>query len=84
MGYGSYNCFARKHKIKIIEDCSQAHGAYYNNKSVGSFGDVSTWSFCQDKIISVMRGGMISTSNKKFGKMLVLKDHGKILVFLKT
>ena len=65
--------FARKHKIKIIEDCSQAHGAYYN-KSVGSFGDVSTWSFCQDKIISTGgEGGMISTSNKNLGKMLVFK-----------
>ena len=71
--------FARKHKIKIIEDCSQAHGAYYNNKSVGSFGDVSTWSFCQDKIISTGgEGGMISTSNKKiWEKCWSLKDHGK-------
>jgi dTDP-4-amino-4,6-dideoxygalactose transaminase len=57
--------FAKKKKIKIIEDCSQAHGASINNKQVGSFGDISTWSFCNDKIISTLgEGGMISTNKK--------------------
>lgn len=56
---------ARKKKLKIIEDCSQAHGASVDNKQVGSFGDISTWSFCNDKIISTLgEGGMISTNNK--------------------
>ena len=41
-------------KLKIIEDCSQAHGASINNKHVGSFGDISTWSFCNDKIIPLL------------------------------
>ena len=71
--------FAKKRKIKIIEDCSQAHGALYKNKPVGSFGDLSTWSFCQDKIISTGgEGGMISTNNKTLWKKCwSLKDHGK-------
>ena len=71
--------FAKKNKIKIIEDCSQAHGALYKNRSVGSFGDISTWSFCQDKIISTGgEGGMISTNNKTlWEKCWSLKDHGK-------
>jgi len=57
---------AYKNKIKIIEDCSQAHGASINNKQIGSFGDISTWSFCNDKIISTLgEGGMISTNNKR-------------------
>ena len=52
--------------IKIIEDCSQAHGASINKKPVGSYGDVSTWSFCNDKIISTLgEGGMISTNKKR-------------------
>ena len=70
---------AKKGNLKIIEDCSQAHGASINNKQVGSFGDVSTWSFCTDKIISTLgEGGMISTNNKKLWlKMWSLKDHGK-------
>ena len=58
--------FSKQKNIKIIEDCSQAHGASINNKQVGSFGDVSTWSFCNDKIISTLgEGGMISTDKKK-------------------
>ena len=54
-------------KIKIIEDCSQANGDSINNKQVGSFGDINTWSFCTDKIISTLgEGGMISTNNKNY------------------
>jgi len=57
---------AIKNNVKIIEDCSQSHGASINNKQVGSFGDVSTWSFCNDKIISTLgEGGMISTNKKR-------------------
>ena len=57
---------ANQNKLKIIEDCSQAHGASINNKPVGSYGDVSTWSFCNDKIISTLgEGGMISTNKKQ-------------------
>ena len=71
--------FIKRKKISLIEDCSQAHGAKYKGKSVGSFGDVSTWSFCQDKIISTGgEGGMISTNNKKiWEKCWSFKDHGK-------
>ena len=71
--------FTKKNKIFLIEDCSQAHGAIYKGKKVGSYGHISTWSFCQDKIISTGgEGGMISTSNKKLWlKLWSLKDHGK-------
>ncbi len=71
--------FVKKNKIFLIEDCSQAHGAIYRGKKVGSFGHISTWSFCQDKIISTGgEGGMISTNNKKLWlKLWSLKDHGK-------
>ena len=71
--------FVKKNKIFLIEDCSQAHGAIYKNKKVGSFGHISTWSFCQDKIMSTGgEGGMISTNDKKLWlKCWSLKDHGK-------
>ena len=70
---------AQKCKLFVIEDCSQAHGAFYKNRPVGSIGDIGTWSFCQDKIISTAgEGGMITTNNKKlWSKMWSLKDHGK-------
>ena len=69
----------KKHRIKIIEDCSQAHGAKYDSKFVGSFGDISIWSFCNDKIMSTGgEGGMILTNNiNYFKKIFALKDCGK-------
>lgn len=70
---------AKKNNIKVIEDCSQAHGAKINKKIVGTFGDIGVWSFCNDKIISTLgEGGMVSTNNKKiFEKIWSLKDIGK-------
>ncbi len=70
---------AKKYELPVIEDCSQAHGAKINNKPIGSFGDISTWSFCQDKIITTGgEGGMVTTDRKDiWEKIWSLKDHGK-------
>jgi dTDP-4-amino-4,6-dideoxygalactose transaminase len=70
---------AKVHDLKVIEDCAQAHGARYKGKSVGSFGDISAWSFCQDKIMTTGgEGGMVTTNNKElWSKMWSFKDHGK-------
>jgi dTDP-4-amino-4,6-dideoxygalactose transaminase len=67
------------HNLFLIEDCAQAHGAKYNGKSVGSFGDVNAWSFCQDKIMTTAgEGGMVTTNNKDYwSKVWSFKDHGK-------
>ena len=60
---------ANQHNLFVIEDCSQAHGAKYKGKSVGSIGHIGCWSFCQDKIITTGgEGGMVTTNNKVFGK----------------
>lgn len=70
-----------KRNIRIIEDCSQAHGAMINGKYAGSMGDISVWSFCNDKIISTLgEGGMISCkSDNLFKKIWAYKDCGKNL-----
>jgi dTDP-4-amino-4,6-dideoxygalactose transaminase len=71
--------YCKDNNIYIIEDCAQAHGAKYNNKSVGTFGDINAWSFCQDKIITTGgEGGMVTTNNETLYKLAwSLKDHGK-------
>ena len=74
--------FTKTNKILLIEDCSQAHGAKINNKLVGSFGDISIWSFCNDKIISAGEGGMVCLNDytlyKKFwSNRDIGKDYNK-------
>jgi dTDP-4-amino-4,6-dideoxygalactose transaminase len=71
--------YCRENDIYIIEDCAQAHGAKYNNRSVGTWGDINAWSFCQDKIITTGgEGGMITTNCPHlYKKAWSIKDHGK-------
>lgn len=52
--------------IKIIEDCSHAHGATFNGKKVGSFGLSGCFSFFATKIIPTGTGGMITTNDPDF------------------
>tara|TARA_B100000795_G_C22792792_1_gene437778 strand:+ start:1265 stop:2437 length:1173 start_codon:yes stop_codon:yes gene_type:complete len=70
---------AKKKKLVLIEDCSQAHGAKINKKFVGSFGDMAIWSFCNDKIISTGgEGAMIAVKKKAIWKKIwAYKDIGK-------
>ena len=70
---------ARKHKLKVIEDCAQAQGAMLRGKPVGSFGDAAAFSFCQDKIMTTGgEGGMVTTNDKVLWRaMWSFKDHGK-------
>lgn len=70
---------AKQHGLKVIEDCAQAHGARYKDRSVGSIGHVGAWSFCQDKIMTTGgEGGMVTTSDEALWRtMWAYKDHGK-------
>jgi dTDP-4-amino-4,6-dideoxygalactose transaminase len=70
---------ARARRIKVIEDCAQAHGARYKGRSVGSIGDIGAWSFCQDKIMTTGgEGGVVTVDDEELWKaMWSYKDHGK-------
>lgn len=65
--------------FKVIEDCAQAHGARYKNRSIGSMGHMGAWSFCQDKVMSTGgEGGMVTTNDEVLWRaMWSFKDHGK-------
>lgn len=56
---------AKKYNIKVLEDCAQACGTAYKNRKVGSLGDVSIFSFQQNKVISAGEGGLLLTKNAK-------------------
>ena len=62
---------AKKHKLKIIEDCAQAQGATYNQKFVGTFGDLGCFSFYPTKILGTYGdGGFILTKNKNLNEKI--------------
>ncbi len=71
--------FCNKENLILIEDCAQAHGAEFNGKKIGSFGDCAIFSFCQDKIMTTGgEGGMLVTNNEELSHAVwSLKDHGK-------
>tara|TARA_B100000579_G_C22843862_1_gene863211 strand:+ start:1973 stop:3145 length:1173 start_codon:yes stop_codon:yes gene_type:complete len=73
------NELAKEYNLYVIEDCAQAHGAQIDGVSVGSFGNVAAWSFCQDKIMTTAgEGGMVTTSNQEIWNYIwSYKDHGK-------
>ena len=52
--------------IFLIEDAAEMHGQTYNGQMVGSFGDISTFSFYPNKHITTGEGGMVLTNNQKF------------------
>ena len=70
---------AREHGLKVIEDCAQAHGARYKGRPVGSMGDINSFSFCQDKIMTTAgEGGLVTTNNEEYWQRAwSFKDHGK-------
>ena len=68
---------AQKHNLKVIEDCAEAHGAEFKGQRVGSFGDIATFSFFANKIITTGEGGMCVTNSKELDTtMRKLRDHG--------
>jgi len=57
---------AKKYDLKIIEDASHAHGAYWRNKPCGALGDVSVFSLQGDKLSPAGEGGVLLTDNDEY------------------
>ena len=60
---------AQRHNLFIIEDTCEAHGAEFNRRKVGSFGDLATFSFFFSHHITTIEGGMVLTSNEEFAEL---------------
>jgi len=54
----------RKNNLFLVEDCAEAIGSKYNNKHVGTFGDIATFSFFGNKTITTGEGGMVVTNDE--------------------
>ena len=69
---------ARRHGIRVIEDCAQAHGAVYRGKRVGSWGDMGCFSFYPTKNLGALGdGGMVVTSDPALAERArLLREYG--------
>jgi len=70
---------ARENDLWIIEDCAQSHGALWNGRRVGSFGEHAAFSFYPSKNLTVYGdGGAIATNDREIAKRVtMLRNHGR-------
>lgn len=59
---------ADKHRLFVIEDCAEAHGAVYRGRRVGSIGHVGCFSFYANKILTTGEGGMLVTNDRQLAE----------------
>jgi 8-amino-3,8-dideoxy-alpha-D-manno-octulosonate transaminase len=70
---------ARKHKIRVVEDCAQCAGGRYKGKYVGTIGDIGINSFQLSKTITSGEGGAVTTNDPKlFERALRFHDVGSV------
>lgn len=68
---------ARRHDLRVIEDCAEAHGALYDGRKVGCIGDIGCFSFFANKVITTGEGGMcVTNSDALDDRLRLLRDHG--------
>jgi len=68
---------AKKHKLKVVWDAAHALPTKYKNKMIGSFPDLTCFSFYVNKTLAAGQGGMITTNNKKWAEQAhLLRFHG--------
>ena len=72
------NSIARKHNLRVIEDCAQAHGASYKSKRVGSLSDVGAFSFYPGKNLGALgdAGAITCNSSWLYKKIEALRNYG--------
>ena len=69
---------AKKHNLKVVEDCAQCIGGRFKGKMVGTVGDAGCYSFCQSKHFTTGgEGGMVITMDEDLGwECRSFRDHG--------
>ncbi len=69
---------AKKHSLKVVEDCAQAHGTKWNGRKVGSIGDIGCWSFYPTKNLGGFGdGGALTTNNEEYAnEFRVIRNYG--------
>ena len=66
---------ARRHSVKVLEDCSHAHGALYQGQEVGTFGEVGAFSLMTGKSLPIGEGGILLTDDREVYERALLYSH---------
>lgn len=72
---------ARRRNLKVVEDCSHAHGATWNGAEVGGLGDVSIFSLQGSKLVAAGQGGILLTADREIFERAVLLGHFRMRAF---
>lgn len=69
---------AKRHNLKVVEDCAQSHGAYYKDKMTGTWGDIGCFSFYPSKNLGAYGdGGAIVTNDAQIAEdVRVFRNYG--------
>lgn len=72
------NAIAKRHKLFVVEDAAQAHGALYHKKRIGNWGDIAAFSFYPSKNLGAYGdGGAITTNSKRLAiKLKKIREYG--------
>jgi dTDP-4-amino-4,6-dideoxygalactose transaminase len=75
---------AKKHKLKVLEDAAQSHGASYKGRRVGSLGDAAAFSFYPGKNLGCLGdGGAVTTNDSKLADSIyLLRNYGSKVKYL--
>lgn len=70
---------ARKHGLRVIEDCAQAHGARYQGRRIGTLGDIGCFSFYPGKNLGAFgdAGAVVTNDDQLAEHVRLLRDHGR-------
>ena len=66
---------AKKHGIKVLEDCAHSHGGMWKDRGVGSWGDAGSWSFHMPKLMAGGEGGAITTNDEHLWDLVGRLSH---------
>jgi perosamine synthetase len=77
-GMDKVAAIARKHNLRIVEDCCEGLGSVLNGKKVGTFGDISVFAFYPNKQMTTGEGAMILTDDEHLAEMCAsLRNQGR-------
>ncbi|CAN5425034.1 DegT/DnrJ/EryC1/StrS family aminotransferase [soil metagenome] len=77
---------AKKHGLKVLEDCAQSHGANFKGQRTGTFGDIASYSFYPGKNLGAYgdAGAIVTNDADAAARARLIANHGQIAKYRHT